>query len=134
MQLLMYRAPLALSLVLFSGCSIYGGGAVVSEQQPEPGEIVPGGSAPELPSVPVAPYADLLRRAEVARDAGHYEEALVQLERAQRIDPTNAAIYLSLAQTHWARGARGQARATAERGLLYCDLESQCAALARLAQ
>ena len=51
------------------------------------------------------------------------------LERAQRIDPGSADIYLALAETHQARGDLSQARATAERGLLYCNGASQCGAL-----
>jgi Tfp pilus assembly protein PilF len=51
------------------------------------------------------------------------------LERAQRIDPDSAEVYLGMAKTHWARGDATQARVTAERGLLYCSTARQCEAL-----
>jgi Flp pilus assembly protein TadD len=73
----------------------------------------------------------LLAKAEQATGRGDYEEALALLERAQRIDPDSAEVYLGLARTHAARGDAAQARATAERGLLYCSSASQCEALRR---
>lgn len=130
-------APL-LCLSALSGCSIYSvpgsstGSVIVQPppvyEEPEP-TLPPTPPAPE-PSVPGdAPYAELLHRAGEARDAGQYEQALALLERAQRIDPDSAAIYLDLARTHRASGDQAQARATAERGLLYCNTYSQCDAL-----
>jgi tetratricopeptide (TPR) repeat protein len=83
------------------------------------------------PGPAASPYADLLRRAETASSRGDHEQALALLERAQRIDPGNADIYLRLAHTYSARGDAALARATAERGLLYCDGAAQCAALRR---
>jgi len=71
----------------------------------------------------------LLERAEAATARGDYEEALALLERAQRIDPDSADIYLAMARTHAARGDSARARATAERGLLYCSDSRQCAEL-----
>jgi Flp pilus assembly protein TadD len=71
----------------------------------------------------------LIDRAGEARRLGDYEQALAYLERAQRIEPGDAEIYLGLAQTHAAAGNSGQARATAERGLLYCSGRVQCDAL-----
>ena len=47
-------------------------------------------------------------------------------------DPESAEIYLQLAQTHRARGDASQARATAERGMLFCVSASQCDALRAL--
>jgi Tfp pilus assembly protein PilF len=54
---------------------------------------------------------------------------LALLERALRIDPDSAEVYLEMAKTHHAGGDRAQARATAERGLLYCSGSTQCDAL-----
>ena len=42
--------------------------------------------------------------------------ALALLERAQRIDPDSAQIYLAMARTHEASGDGSQARATANAG------------------
>ncbi|MEP5566268.1 MAG: tetratricopeptide repeat protein [Halioglobus sp.] len=74
-------------------------------------------------------HSGLLEKAGAARDRGDYDQSLAYLERAQRIDPDNAAIYLGLAQTHAAAGNGTQAQATAERGLLYCSGSRQCDAL-----
>ena len=93
--------------------------------------------APPPETEPVTPprthqtsaHSALLDKANAARDQGDYDQSLAYLERAQRIDPDNAAIYLELAQTHAAAGNSTQAQATAERGLLYCSGSQQCDAL-----
>lgn len=74
-------------------------------------------------------HSGLIAKASEARSRGDYDQALAYLERAQRIDPDNAEIYLALAQTHDAAGNGGQAGAVAERGLLYCNGSRQCDAL-----
>jgi tetratricopeptide (TPR) repeat protein len=73
-----------------------------------------------------------VQQAQQARARGDYEQALALLERAQRIDPESGEIYLELARTHQAKGDRAQARATAERGMLYCRGSAQCDALRSL--
>ena len=123
--------PLLLLLALLAGCGTTGTntGAIVVDGKPDVGDT---GSVTEPvipPPAPDAPYADLVKRAGAAREAGDYEQALALLERAQRIDPDSADIYLALARTHRARGDLSQARATAERGLLYCSTPAQCDAL-----
>lgn len=101
------------------------------EPAPEP---VPD-SAPEVETGDVArpaatgAHTGLLTKAGDARNRGEYSQSLAYLERAQRIDPDNAEVYLGLAQTHAAAGNSAQARATAERGLLYCRDTVQCDAL-----
>ncbi len=128
----------ALLLAFIAGCSTTTtstGGAVVVDGRPDYGGSSAPPTAPSPTPVPPpppgaeAPYADLVSRAEGARSAGDYDQALALLERAQRIDPDSAAIYLALAETHRARGDQSQARATAERGLLYCTSRAQCDAL-----
>ena len=90
-----------------------------------------------LPASPVAPppdssasaaYQPLLDKASQASADGDYEQALALLERAQRIEPASAEIYVAMARTHRARGDTEQARAVAERGMLYCG-GAQCDAL-----
>lgn len=140
-------AGVGLSLVLaLGGCSIYsvpGSQPVPVETDPEYTPVTPPPATPERAPAPTpapkpeptreAPstsaYQALLTKAESARDRGDYETSLALLERAQRIDPDNAEIYLNLAMTHEASGDRGQAKATAERGLLYCHGSVQCDAL-----
>lgn len=75
------------------------------------------------------PHSELLAKADTARGQGDYDQALAYLERAQRIDPDNAEIYLAMARTHDAAGNSSQSRATAERGMLYCNGSKQCKAL-----
>lgn len=129
---------------VLSACSIYS----LPGQKPAPVEepvyTEPGAASrtePPGPGQPATPidtggvrsdddhgvaYSALLQRAEQASGAGDYDTALALLERAQRIDPDSAAIYLAMAETHCARGDRVQCRATAERGLLYCTGRRQC--------
>jgi Tfp pilus assembly protein PilF len=70
-----------------------------------------------------------LAEAEQCAGRGDYERALALLERAQRIDPDSAEVYLGMARTHAARGDAAQARVVAERGLLYCSSAALCDAL-----
>tara|TARA_B110000503_G_scaffold63672_2_gene100434 strand:- start:22202 stop:22636 length:435 start_codon:yes stop_codon:yes gene_type:complete len=79
-----------------------------------------------------AAWQPLLAKAELATDRGDYEQAMALLERAQRIDPDSAEVYLGIARTHLAKGDTAQARVTAERGLLYCSTDSVCNALRTL--
>ena len=83
---------------------------------------------PPQPSVSSA-WLPLVQKAEQATARGDYEQALALLERAHRIDPESGEIYLQLARTHRARGDVAQARATAERGMLFCSSNAQCDAL-----
>ena len=128
---------LSLSLSLLAGCSIYS----LPESEPAPVEkapahttVTPAPTTPQPVPRPAEPsaqkaYQPLLDKADEARGRGDYEQALALLERAQRIDPDSADIYLAMARTHAARGDTSQARATAERGMLYCSGRSQCDAL-----
>lgn len=93
-----------------------------------PAPVPPAAQQPQT-EAPVAAYGPLLDRASDARERGDYEQALSLLERAQRIDPRSARVYLELAATHHARGDHDQARTVAERGLLYCRNRTICAAL-----
>ncbi|MFV0278644.1 MAG: tetratricopeptide repeat protein [Parahaliea sp.] len=142
---------LLLSLLLsLAGCSIYsvpGRPPAPIETRPGPAETPAPAPAPQIPSrQPGAPaptpadpaasraYGPLLARADQAAAAGDYEQALALLERAQRIDPDSAEVYLALARTYAAKGDFSQARATAERGLLYCQAREVCDPLRQLAR
>ncbi len=129
------------ALLFLSACS----GLVQTGGEPAPVEDRPDGSiaAPPPPTEPppvthkpASPSASsawkpLLAEADQCAGRGDYERALALLERAQRIDPDSAEVYLGMARTHSARGDDAQARAVAERGLLYCSTASQCEALRR---
>jgi hypothetical protein len=127
-------------VITISACSTYSlpgstPAPVPVEKEPDyQGQTTPPHTTPESVPRPSEPsvssaYRPLLAKAEQATAQGDYEQALALLERAQRIDPDNAEIYLAMARTHDARGDSVQARATAERGLLYCASKSRCAAL-----
>ena len=131
----------AVSLViLLAACSTYTppASAPVPVEQPQPETkprvVIPPAKAPQAPPRPATPSVSaalqpLLAKAGQATARGDYEQALTLLERAQRIDPDSAEVYLGMAQTHRARGNVAQARAAAERGLLYCETDAQCNAL-----
>jgi tetratricopeptide (TPR) repeat protein len=62
----------------------------------------------------------LLEDARRLRDAGDLPASFARLERALRIAPQRAEVYLELARTHRAAQRPERASASAERGLLYC--------------
>jgi tetratricopeptide (TPR) repeat protein len=133
------RCALLVVTLTVTGCSVYSlpgsGPPPVETPAGEPVERVPVTPPVASPAPPVqeqgatAAYAPLLAWAEEASQRGDYEQALALLERAQRIDPDSAEVYLAMARTHDRRGDPARARATAERGLLYCGDPGQCAAL-----
>ncbi len=127
-------------VILLAACSTYtppaSAPAPVEQPQPEPKPkvVAPPAKVPQSPPRPATPSASaalrpLLAKAGQATERGDYAQALALLERAQRVDPDSAEVYLGMAQTHQARGDAAQARATAERGLLYCATDVQCNAL-----
>lgn len=127
-----------LLLLVVAGCStaptstpgpVVTDGKPIEKTAPPPTTPVP---EPSVKTAPGAAYAELLERAESARSRGEYQQALALLERAQRIEPGSARIYLDLAVTHKARGDLQQAKATAERGMLYCSAKNECEALRAL--
>ncbi len=129
----------AMALVM-SGCSVLQPEEPPPAPPPQPpAAVTPPPTAPQAPSRPAEPstaaaWKPLLARADQAARSGDYEQALALLERAQRIAPRSGEVYLQLARTHRARGDEEQAQAAAERGLLYCNGEAQCAALRSLAR
>lgn len=144
-------AAMLLLLAALGGCAGLGEGRDTPAEISDPaGEAVdagearssesgPSGTGP-APAVPVPPAdspqgatsgnagSGLMIAALQARSAGDSARAIALLERAQRLDPDNAELYLELARTHFAAGNAAQGRATAERGLLYCQ-RRECAAL-----
>jgi hypothetical protein len=136
-QLLVRGAVLSL-VILLTACATPAPPvrAPVPAQVPVPQRpiVTPPASVPKAPPRPSTPSASaalqpLLLKAAQATERGDYEQALTLLERAQRVDPDSAEVYLGMAQTHRARGSVAQSKATAERGLLYCETDAQCNAL-----
>lgn len=150
----MFKRGLVLGFALaLTGCSIYtlpGSERAPIETRPAPGETLPDAPEPVVPppAVPLPPApqpaatdpgvtsaaAGLLDRARTASAQGDYEQALALLERAQRIDPNSAEIYLQLARVYAAQGQADKARDMASRGTLYCRDERECSALRALAR
>jgi Tfp pilus assembly protein PilF len=135
---MLFRGATVGLIILLAACSTYtppaSAPAPVEQPQLEPKVVTPPAKVPKAPPRPATPSASaalqpLLAKAAQATERGDYEQALTLLERAQRIDPDSAEVYLGMAQTHRARGNVAQARATAERGLLYCETDAQCSAL-----
>ncbi|MEM9257219.1 MAG: tetratricopeptide repeat protein [Pseudomonadota bacterium] len=131
------RMGAIVTLIALSACATHQApdGGAVPEAPPVPGQSEYPATRPHTskPAVqePVGStaYQPLLARAREASAKGDYEQALALLERAQRINPNGADIYLSMARVHEARGDWSQARAVAERGLLYCQSSARCNAL-----
>ncbi len=94
-----------------------------------PASVAPAAAEPGLRTA----SAGLLDQAREARRRGDLLRADALLQRAQRLDPGNALVYLELSRLHQQRGEEGAARAAAERGLLYCDATS-CDELRALAR
>lgn len=98
-----------------------------SAETPTPAISTPGGAvAPPA----VSPVERLLADAQELREVGNLSACFARLERALRIAPQDARIYLELARTHLEAGHRARASASAERGLLYCR-GSNCRELRR---
>ena len=130
-----FRCAVLSICILMSACSTVRESAPVPvKKAPEQAVIRPDARVPEAPFRNVTPSASnawkpLLAKANRATSRGDYEQAMALLERAQRIDPDSAEVYLGMAKTHRAKGDNAQAKVTAERGLLYCSGKTQCDAL-----
>ena len=75
----------------------------------------------------------LLAEARALRAGGDLDASFARLDRALRIAPERATVYLELARNHRIAGSRERSAASAERGLLYCR-GSECDALRALAE
>ena len=100
-----------------------------SPSSPPPPPQEPAPSAPpssrEVPAPqpdveerqPSAASVALLERSRADRDAGDYAAAAAALERALRIEPNNALLWIELAEIKAADGDRDQARQMARKAL-----------------
>ena len=73
----------------------------------------------------------LLERSRGERDAGRYAAAAASLERALRIDPNNALLWIELAEVKAADGDRAQAEEMARKALTLAGNDGSIAARAR---
>ncbi|GAB5413332.1 MAG: hypothetical protein Cons2KO_09350 [Congregibacter sp.] len=119
---------------MIAGCAT--GPAPVSTQEPEARRDATGNTpAVTAPKIEErnqrdAPAQGLLEEARALRQSGNYEAGFSRLERALRIAPQSADVYLELAKMHQAVGDPARAAASAQRGLLYCE-GRQCRDLRR---
>ena len=86
---------------------------------------------PTVPPNSLSAVDRLLTEASSLRRSGDIPGSFARLERALRIAPQRAEVYLELARSHAAAGNSSRAAATAERGLLYCEGQT-CSALEKL--
>lgn len=97
------------------------GGCATAPQWPTPGPSAsaPSPSAPPAPpaSAPVGPAAGLYQEAEAAMTAGDTDRAATLLERALRLEPRNATLWLALARVRDAEGDEAQAEQLALRAV-----------------
>lgn len=132
----MHRVPRSLALasgLLLLGACATSGPTPVSPQTPEARQGSSRVPTPAVPSQPdggavLSPVDSLLDDARSLRQRGDLGASLARLERALRIAPQRAEVYLEIARCHKAAGRPEQASASAERGLLYCRA-SLCAQL-----
>jgi tetratricopeptide (TPR) repeat protein len=133
-QLVFRIAVLSFFAVVPACSTLPESGSVPVKKAPQHAGVTPDARVPDVPFRSATPPAStawtpLLAKADQATNRGDYEKAMALLERAQRIDPDSAEVYLGMAKAHSAKGDHMQARATAERGLLYCSGKIQCDAL-----
>ena len=133
-QLVFRIAALSFFAVVPACSTLPESGSVPVKKAPQHTVVTPDARVPDVPFRSATPSAStawtpLLAKADQATNSGDYEQAMALLERAQRIDPDSAEVYLGMAKAHSAKGDHMQARATAERGLLYCSGKIQCDAL-----
>ena len=88
----------------------------VSRDHPvEPDSTGAGSQANRDAGTASAPSAGLLQQARSHLAAAEYPEAAASLERAIRIEPDNARLWLELARVHFASGNLQQAQAHARK-------------------
>ena len=98
--------------------------------RPMPPQVVPAPGAP-APAQPKSPAVTLALQDEAQRatTAGDLPKAIAILERAIRIEPDRAELWLALARVHLKEGDAAQAEQFARKALLYTrdryDLEQQ---------
>ena len=93
----------------------------------------PAVTAPVREPVANSAVDRLLAEARTLRAGGDLDASFARLDRALRIAPERATVYLELARNHRIAGSRERSAASAERGLLYCR-GSECEALRALAE
>ncbi|MBN1240088.1 MAG: tetratricopeptide repeat protein [Gammaproteobacteria bacterium] len=103
-----------------------------SSRAPSPQPSSPSSPRPEVQEREPSPASvALLERSRADRDAGDYAAAAASLERALRIDPNNALLWIELAEVKAADGDRDQARQMARKALTLAGSDGSIEARAR---
>jgi Tfp pilus assembly protein PilF len=123
---------MALLCIIVTGCT------TSPYRFPQPSGRAPAGPAPapapraEAPEPPQnAASVALLERSRGEREAGEYAAATASLERALRIDPNNASLWIELAEVKAADGDRSQAQEMARKALTLAGNDRSIAERAR---
>jgi tetratricopeptide (TPR) repeat protein len=142
---------LAVSLGALAGCTTLtapgSGSRGAPSSEPAPGSPEPGRPAEpsvQSPRPPSRPQSDartasetLLEQSRAERAAGNNTQAAASIERALRIDPNNAALWVELGEINLATGNRTQAASMARKALTLtagdAAVESRAARLLRAA-
>jgi len=114
---------LTLVLAFVAGCS--SGPSAIPPGAPEATRPAAGTATPpvtprEEPPAGASPVARLLEEAAQACADGDLRAGLAKLDRALRIAPQDAGLYLEMARCYRRDGDAEAAAAAAERGLSYC--------------
>lgn len=103
-----------MGLLILTACQI------VPEDTLEPVVVPPSAEEVEVSKA-------LLKRSRSLRKQGHYREAAAVTERALRIQPSNAAMWLELAMIRYSQNDYGQAEALARKALTLSNQNQQVA-------
>lgn len=115
---------LASALLGLLGACATGPGPAPSRPDPgaTPAVTTPAVTAPRPGLAGAGDAVDgLLAAARKLRAAGELAACFARLERALRIAPERAEVYLELARTHLAAGTPERAAGAAQRGLAFCQ-------------
>lgn len=124
----LFRVAIAAAALLLGACAT--GPKAVSPSAPEATEPSAGTATAPVTSASggrpptsggVSPTERLLEEAAEACAAGSIELGLSRLDRALRISPQQADLYLQMARCYDAAGESERAAAAAERGLAFCS-------------
>jgi tetratricopeptide (TPR) repeat protein len=84
---------------------------------PQPGSAAPSAAAPARPSETYGATQALLAQSRTARAAGNYAQANATIERALRIAPNDASLWVELGEIELATGNAAQAATLARKAL-----------------
>ena len=114
-----------------AGCSMAPYRSPSPQPSPQPSSRAPAPAPQPEAREPNAASVALLERSRADREAGDYSAATASLERALRIDPNNALLWIELAEVKAADGDRDQARQMARKALTLAGSDGSIEARAR---